>query len=198
MSKTMMNIEDMKKQLQKDLKPARYAHTLGVMETAQELAERFGCDPEKAKIAGLLHDCAKGFSDEKKLKICSDRGIMITQAEQANPSLLHARCGAIRAREKYHVEDEEILHAILVHTTGCPGMNLLDKIVYIADYIEPNRNQAPDLPVVRKLAREDLDRTICQISEDTICYLEETGAAIDETTVKVYNYYKKLCKGEQH
>ncbi len=189
----MLRVKEIKQILKKELKPDRYTHTLGVMKTAQKLAKRYGCDEKKAQYAGLLHDCAKYLSDKEKRKLCKKHHITITQAEDKNPSLLHAKCGAILAQELYGVSDAEILHAIEVHTTGCPNMSLLDKIIYIADYIEPNRKQAPHLKDLRTMSKIDLDQTVFQIAKDTISYLKKTQNTIDETTMDVYNFYS-FCK----
>ena len=108
--------------------------------------------------------------------------------------MLHAKLGAYFARKTYGVEDKEILHAIQVHTTGEPGMNTLDKIIYIADYIEPNRNKAPNLEEARRLAFEDLDRAMLKILSDTLNYLERKGGEIDPLTVETYEYFKEVIQ----
>lgn len=192
-----MPVEVIKKHLREELKHSRYIHTLGVMDTAVHLAEKHGCDVHKAQYAGLLHDCAKCISDDEKIAICRSHDVEISDAELAQPSLLHAKCGEIFAEEKYGVTDPEILHAIRVHTTGCPAMNLLDKIIFISDYIEPNRDQAPHLKELRQMAESDLDQTLYQILDDTISYLKNTQGTFDQTTLDTYSYYKnivKLCK----
>ena len=97
---------------------------------------------------------------------------------------------AFLARKKYHVTDEEVLHAILVHTTGEPGMNLLDKIIYIADYIEPGRDKAKNLPVVRPLCFRDLDAALLKILSNTLDYLKSTGKEIEPLTEQTCQYYK--------
>ena len=108
------------------------------------------------------------------------------------PFLLHAKLGAYVASSKYDIKDEEILTAITYHTTGRPGMSLLEKIVYISDYIEPMRDKAPNLPKVRKIAFEDLDECMYEILKDTLEYLEENPKEIDSTTRDAYVYYKDL------
>ena len=128
----------MQKKLAKYLDEDRYAHTLGVMYTCAALAMVHDCDLIVAQTAGLLHDCAKCIPNKKKLKMCSQHNIPVSEFEQTHPFLLHAKLGAYVARAKYDVTDEEILSAITWHTTGKPEMTLLEKIVYIADYIEPN------------------------------------------------------------
>ena len=190
---TPMNerLNKIKKTLKKELDKDRYEHTLGVMYTSACLAMANGYDMEKAQLAGLLHDCAKCIPNEKKLKICAKNNIPVTQVEKDNPFLLHAKVGAFLARVLYEVEDEEILHAISVHTTGAPAMNTLDKIVFIADYIEPKRDKAANLKEIRKTAFEDLDEALKMILSDTIHYLNgsKNDKNIDPMTIETYHYY---------
>ena len=142
---SQLKLEKMKKRVSSHLDKERYEHTLGVMYTAGAMAMRYHVDLEKALIAGLLHDCAKGLSSDKKLKLCEKYQLTVSESERKNPGLLHAKLGAYIAKTKYGIDDMEIVDAIAYHTTGRPEMTLLDKIVYIADYIEPNRNEAPNL-----------------------------------------------------
>ena len=146
---------------------------------------------EKAMLAGLLHDCAKCLSTEKKIELCVKKNIDITEVEISNPGLLHAKAGMVLAEEEYGIKDAQILHAIRVHTTGEADMGLLDKILFVADYIEPNRCEAPRLEEIRKLAFSDLDRTVAEILYDTINFLNTKSGAIDPTTQITYNYYAK-------
>ena len=184
------NIDVMRKKVKKYLDKNRYNHTLGVMYTAGALAMRYGTDMDRALTAGLLHDCAKCIPNDKKIRMCKKNHIFISPAEYANPSLLHAKLGAYLAKTKYGVEDEEILEAIVWHTTGKPDMRLLDKILYIADYIEPARNQAPNLPQARRLAFEDLDECLFLILRDTLAYLSASKAEIDPMTQQTYEFYR--------
>lgn len=185
------SIPKAKKVLKKYLDAGRFEHTQGVMYTAAALAMRYGEDLEKAQIAGLLHDCAKCIPDNKKIKICLKNKIPMTEMEQKNAFLLHAKVGAYIAKEKYGVEDEEILSAIESHTTGKPNMTLLEKIIYIADYIEPMRNKAPNLADVRKLAFEDIDLALFKILSDTLSYLKRSPKNLDPMTLQAYEYYKE-------
>ncbi len=170
----------------------RFEHTLGVEYTAAALAMRYDCDVWAAQIAGLLHDCAKCLTDEKRLSICKRNKIPITAVEKKNPFLLHAKVGAYLAQKKYGIKDEDILSAIRSHTTGRQNMSTLEKIVFIADYIEPGRTHAPSLAEIRKLAFVDLDRAFLRILEDTLDYLNETGGDIDPMTEETWKYYKGL------
>ena len=184
------DVKKIRKAMEKCQDAKRYEHTLGVTYTAAALAMRFDCDIKKAQIAGLLHDCAKCLSDEKRLSICEKHNISITEVERRNPFLLHAKIGSYLAMELYGVRDKDIINAILNHTTGRPGMSKLEKIIYIADYIEPNRKQAPNLREIRKLAFVDLDKALLCVLEDTLEYLETIKGDVDPMTQKTYEYYK--------
>lgn len=185
-----LDMHKIRKQLAKTLDYKRYEHTLGVAYTAAALAMCYDEDIQKAELAGLLHDCAKCMDNEKRLHICEKHNIPISEAEYRNPFLLHAKVGAYLAGKKYHVEDTNVINAILYHTTGRPNMSLLEKIIYIADYIEPARNQAPNLVYIRKLAFQDLDKALIIILEDTLVHLKESEKEIDPMTQKTYDYYK--------
>lgn len=182
----------MQKKLSKYLDEDRMAHTMGVMYTCAALAMVHNYDLKDAQAAGLLHDSAKCIPAKKKLKMCEEHKIPVTDFEKEHTFLLHAKLGAYIAREKYGIKDEEILTAITYHTTGRPAMSTLEKIVYIADYIEPMRDKALHLPKIRKLAFEDLDECMYEILKDTLIYLEENPKDIDSTTKDAFVYYKDL------
>ncbi len=186
-----MNYTEIKKKLKKTQDKERYEHTKGVMYTAGCLAMAHGYDVDKAMLAGLLHDCAKCIPNEDKLTLCREHHILVTPIEAENPFLLHAKLGALLAEIEYDISDPEILHAIKVHTTGEPDMNTLDKIIYIADYIEPCRNKAPNLEKVRELAFRDLNVCMAQILRDTLIYLKSGKGTIDSTTQLTYEFYKQ-------
>ncbi len=185
-------IEKIKNKIKRHQDGPRFEHTLGVMYTAASLAMCYGADMEKAYLAGLLHDCAKHYSGEKKLDLCKKYGLSISDAERDNPGLLHAKLGSYLAEHKYDIDDLEILDSITWHTTGRPEMTLMDKIVYIADYIEPNRDQAPNLPHFRRLAFEDIDECLFQILEASLAYLKTRNEVIDPMTEQTYLYYKNM------
>ena len=187
------------KLLQKKMKEAlsedRYEHTIGVMYTAESLAMRYGVDMTKAAVAGLLHDCAKCIPNAQKLKMCKKNDIEITDMEEKNPSLLHAKLGAYLAEDVYGVTDPEILNAIRWHTTGKPDMSMMDIIIYMADYIEPNRDKAPNLRAIRKLCFENIEEALYQVLEGTLDYLANCPDMIDPMTKVSYDFYKwKLNK----
>lgn len=187
----------LQKKLKKQLDSARFEHTLGVMYTAAALAMTHDVDMQQAQVAGLLHDCAKCLSTKKKFKLCAQKGLEITEYEEKNPFMLHARLGAVLARDKYGVEDPQVLSAIRWHTTGKPEMSALDKIIFIADYIEPGRCKANNLPEIRRMAFTDLDHCMYMICRDTLVYLEERGAAIDDMTKQACEYYQNLYEEKE-
>ncbi|MBQ4219913.1 MAG: bis(5'-nucleosyl)-tetraphosphatase (symmetrical) YqeK [Butyrivibrio sp.] len=189
--KTLEITQKLRKELEKELKPDRYDHTLGVAYTSASLAMVHGANVDKALIAGFLHDCAKCLSHEEQLNICEKNNIEITDVERRNHSLLHAKAGMYIASTKYEVRDPEILNAIRYHTTGKEDMSLLEKIVYIADFIEPNRKPLDDMNIIRKEAFTDIDRCLAHILHNSIVYLRTIGKECDDTTMKAYEFYKK-------
>ena len=182
-------ITEIRKHLKKKLNPMRYEHTLGVSYTCMALAMRYSDNLDQAEMAGLLHDCAKRYDDATIICKCQEHGIELTEGELRAPAVIHAKLGAWMAEHKYGITDPEVLSAIACHTTGKPAMSLLDKILYVADYIEPRRDKAPNLPKLRRLAFEDLDEALYQILDSTRNYLKETGTAEDDTTEQTWEYY---------
>ena len=180
--------------LKKTLDLPRYEHTIGVMYTAGCMAMAHNCNIEKAMLAGLLHDCAKCMTHEERLELCELHAVEVTESELENKALLHAKAGAILAEIEYDIKDQEILDAITYHTTGKPDMSLLDKIIYIADYIEPGRDKAPNLELVRSLAYKDLEACMAQILHDSLEYLNSKSGHIDPTTAKAHEFYKEYRK----
>lgn len=187
--KKSISCKILRKQMEKVQDEKRYEHTLGVAFTAASLAMRYGADVKQAQVAGLLHDCAKCMTNEERLSICKKNKLEVTPVEKANPFLLHAKVGAFLAKEKYGIQDEEILSAVRFHTTGRPNMTLLEKIVFTADYIEPSRKTAPNLDEVRTLAFQNLDMALCKILSDTLDYLDTVDQEIDPMTKETYDYY---------
>ncbi len=186
----------LRRSIEKSLDAGRFEHTLGVTYTATSLAMCHGGDVRRAQIAGLLHDCARNIDNQKKISICEKHNIEINEVERKNPFLLHAKAGSYLAMQKYGIRDEDIIQAILNHTTGRPGMSLLEKIIYVADYIEPGRKKAPNLAAVRKEAFHDLDKALLMILEDTLAYLDAMADATDPMTRKTYEFYQNTLKNE--
>ncbi len=185
-------ISSLQGEMKKVLKESRYRHTVSVAHTAASLAMVYDVSLFKAMVSGMLHDCAKCYTDEELLKKCRKKGLEIRKAEEENPSLLHAKYGAYLASAAYGIEDREILSAIECHTTGKPDMSLLDKIIFTADYIEPYRNHSELLPDIRRLAFTDIDRAMAGMLNGILKYLSASGAAIDEMTQMTFEQYKSL------
>lgn len=191
--------KELRKLLKKDLSKSRYEHILGVEYTAAALAMRYEADIFWAELAGLMHDCAKYLSGEEMLSYCKKYNIPISEIEKKNPYLLHGKLGSYFCKHKYDISNKEVLSAIACHTTGRPAMNLLEKIIYVADYIEPRRDKAPNLNRIRKAAFEDIDEAIYLITRDTLNYLEADSepniseeSSIDPMTRETFEYYKKI------
>ena len=178
-----------KDELRSVLSAHRYEHVVSVAETSMELALQNGYPAMKAYITGLLHDCAKYMSDEELLETCRINDIAISDAENRNVQLLHAKVGAYLAKAKYGMQNKELLDAIAYHTTGKPQMGVLAKIIFVADFIEPGRKKLPRLEEKRQVAKTDLDKAFFMILEDQLSYLNGCGQVIDPMTQMTYDYY---------
>lgn len=175
------------------LTPKRYQHTLSVAVTAANLAVVHGIDQKKAYLSGLLHDCAKYLNGEELVSFCDENAILITDVERKNSALIHGKVGAYFAQTKYGVHDLDVLHAISYHTTGRPAMTRLEQIIYLADYIEPNRNmkcKPHSLSDIRKVCFLELNDALRMVLENTLTYLEKSGSVIDPLTLETYKYYQ--------
>ena len=181
----MLCNEEMRKGILSRLRGYRYEHTLGCERAARKLAERFGGDPEKAGVAALLHDITKHLSPQEQLNLCEKYGIIPCTVEKSEPKMLHGKTAAAIAREEYGMP-EEICDAIACHTTGKHGMTMLDKILYLADYIEDTRDFS-GVEKARKLARQDIDRALLYCYDQTLTDLVERGKLIHSDTVAAYN-----------
>lgn len=196
----MYRVEEMlriRNDLQQKLDPRRYEHTLGVSFTSAALAMTYGGDVLEAQMAGLLHDCAKRFPERVLIEKCIKHGIPLTEGELAAPAVIHAKYGRYMAEHKYGITEEDVLNAIAYHTTGRPGMSRLEKIIFIADYIEPLRTKAADLAEMRALAFRDLDACMRAILASTVDYLESKGSAIDPDTLSALAYFEDLEKEKE-
>lgn len=175
------------------LRPKRYRHTLGVAYTAANLAVCHGVDPKRARLAGLLHDCAKYYTDAEMYALCDEYCIILNSSEQKNAALVHSKLGARLAEYRFGMKDEEICSAISFHTTGKPGMTSLEKIIYLADYIEPYRKmdcRPYSLDEIRQACFCDLDEGLQMTLRNTISYLDRSGLPIDPATMETYEYYR--------
>ena len=182
-----MDYEEMKDALSRRLKRSRYEHSLGVADTAAFLARRFGEDESRARLAGLLHDCAREFPNEAMRAEADKRQIPYGPIERAMPLLLHAYLGAARVRELYGVDDDAISQAIYRHTVGGPQMTRLDKIIWYADMIEPSRDY-PEVEMLRRLAREaSLDEMLLMGLTESIKFVAAKGHLLHPHTIEARN-----------
>jgi nicotinate-nucleotide adenylyltransferase len=170
------------------LKHKRIPHVLGTEQEAIRLAQRYGADVEKARRAALLHDCTKKLEMEDQLSLCEKYGMELDELEQVALKLLHSKTGAAIAKDVFGVDDE-IYSAIYYHTTGRAGMTLLEKIIYLADYIEPTRD-FPDVDVLRKACYEDLDKGLLLGLEMSIEEMQRMGNPVHHATVEARDALK--------
>jgi predicted HD superfamily hydrolase involved in NAD metabolism len=171
------------------LSPHRYQHVLGVAATARELAVRFGADPDKAERAGLLHDAAREWRPPQLLESARAWGLEVGYLEEMAPMpSLHAALGAEVAKREFGETDAEVLSAIAHHTLGKPDMSLLDKVLFLADSIEPGRGDAPYLQDVRELAKTDLDKACRRSFDHTFDYLIRSGQVLHPRSVEARNW----------
>lgn len=173
--------------LKADIGIKRFEHSLRVMETSIKLANRYNFSVEKAAIAGLLHDCGKLKGETNLLKVSSDFGIILDSMTKCNSELIHSILGAAIAEKEYGIKDQEILRAIRYHTTGRENMSLLEKIVYIADLIEPGRS-FEGVDKLRRLVLEDLDKCLLYSLDNTLKFLIEKKKLIHIDSIKARNY----------
>ena len=172
------------------LKPTRVAHVQGAEAMARRLALRWGAEESDAAEAAILHDCTKKLTGEEQLRLCEKYGIMTDKWELENPELLHAKTGAAFAADQFGAP-EHIESAIRWHTTGRPGMTLLEQIVFLADAIEENRVPYPALETIRMAAFEDLDAATELCLRRTVAYVTERGLALYPDTARTREFYLK-------
>ena len=187
-----MNDAEMITLLSKEIKESRLMHTFGVIDTATALAKAYQAEIKKCERAALLHDCAKYMPLEDMIAICERNFVELNDLEKSKDSLLHAKAGACLAYEKYGIKDKEILDAIKYHTTGRPDMSLIEKIIFVSDFIEPGRTHSEKLPMYRMIAMADINLVCMNILKDTLDYLESLNEEIDPLTKETYIFYKDL------
>lgn len=187
-------VEQIEKQMKQLLPAKRYEHTVGVAYMAASLAMCYGEDVEKSMIAGLLHDNAKYIPFEVAFEECDKAGIIVSESERNSPMLLHGKLGAYYARTKYGISEEEILSAIVYHTTGRPAMTFLEKNIFLSDYIEVHRTQntKPTLDVIRTTAFRDLDLAVYYALDNTLQFLKRNNRFIDNMSFEALNYYQLI------
>ena len=178
------------------LKPKRMPHVLGTEGEAAKLARRFGADETKARVAGLLHDCTKKLDMDRQLSLCRHYGIDLDPLEQVSLKLLHSKTGAAVARDKFGVSDE-IYNAIFYHTTGKADMTLLEKIIYLADYIEPSR-RFPGVDELRRAVHTDLNEGLYRALLDSVKELQGYGSPVHPHTREALDSIRSEIGGTIH
>ncbi len=186
--------EEVLKWLSVNVPTSRIRHILRVEKMAEELASYHSLNEEKAKLAGLMHDLAKYFSAESLLQISKSEGLEIDPVSDICPHLLHADVSAIVAKKEFGIEDGEILAAIANHTLGCPGMNQLSCVVFLADTLEPGRGNTPQLEHLRQLAQKNLYQAVWLTSDYTIKHLLELHTLIHPRVLLTRNWFMEEAK----
>lgn len=181
----MLCNDEMRKGILARLHGYRYEHTLGCERAAIYLAELYGGDVEKAAFSAILHDITKHLSKEEQLNLCKKYGIIPCNAEFSEPKMLHGKTAAAIAKVEYGAP-QDVCDAIACHTTGKAGMNVLDKILYLADYIEDTRD-FPGVKNARELAKEDIDRALLYCFDQTLIELVTRAKLIHGDTIAAYN-----------
>jgi predicted HD superfamily hydrolase involved in NAD metabolism len=184
------------KKLEKNLTPGRFEHTLQVEQVALDMASIYGAEHRLVSMAALFHDYAKKYDNEKKRRLVHKYHIVLNEAELRNIDLVHGRLGAAIARDKYQIEDKDIHNASIYHTTGRENMSLVEKVIYIADFIEPGRKPFPGLDKARELAYTNIDEAMVKILMMTLNHIIDKGYVIDQRTEQAYEYYYKLYNKE--
>lgn len=169
------------------LKEKRYIHSINVSNTAVALAMQYNCDTEKAKLAGLIHDCAKNMQAQELLLYLKDRNEDIDEVSLLNPDLLHGKVASIIGKEKMGIYDYDVLNAVTYHTVGRANMSTLEKIIYLGDYIEPSRN-FQGIEEIRLLAKQDLDKALLMALNNSIVYITNSNRLLHNNTVEARNY----------
>jgi len=180
------NISEIKDALKQMLDEKRFAHTLAVCEVAVMLAERFGADKEKACLAALLHDCARGFDNAQLINYCNENNIELDDYMKSDINPVHALAGAHMAEHRFGIHDKEILNAIRRHAVGCEDVTLLDKIILVADATEPNRTGI-DAEEARIAAETDLDKALAPVMRIKSYYLQ--GRPMHPNGIKMLEKY---------
>lgn len=189
---TEINTDEIINLLKEKLTPKRFAHSLVTAEQAAKLAKNFGVDDKKAYIAGLVHDCAKCMKPEEMLMIADIMGI--DENEKNNFKILHAPVGAYVAKQRYGITDEEILSSIRWHTLGKCNMTDFEKIIYLADKVEPLTRESSHFLPLEECLKVSLDEAMLQTCKQTLKSLVERSLPICMHTVEVYNYYLTVCE----
>lgn len=188
-------LKDAESYARERLSDKRHAHTLRVAETAERLAKLHGLDPERARLAGLLHDAAREIGKQELLRVAEEDGLPVGDFERERPILLHGPVAAKLAKEDLGVDDGEVLDAVRAHTTGEPGMGPLALALLVADKIEPGREQ-PGVEDLREIAPVSLHRAARAALEDAISYNERRGRPVHPKSRQTLDWLRN--SGDEH
>lgn len=181
----MKNMESIDNFLKTHLKESRLRHTYGVRDTAVHLAKLYGADPEKAALAALYHDSYRWLKGEEMNRCIENLGLDKRYFD--NPSLAHSKIAAIMIQKEFGESDSDIINAVCYHTTGRNKMSLLEKIIYLADAIEPSR-EYPGVDKLRALAEINLDRACLESLKNTADFVKKSGSPLDSDTLAAIKY----------
>lgn len=184
--KGLKDYEFIKNEVKSLLKQERYIHSLNVEKEAIKLGKKYGEDEFKCKIAGIAHDCVKNFTNDKLYEMAHEYGVNVDIVQKYSPQLMHGPVGAAYCKDKFEINDKDILNAIYYHTTGRGNMSLLEKIIYIADIIEEGRN-FQGVNELRKKAYENIDEAILMSCNFTIEYVLQRRLLIHPLTIELRN-----------
>ncbi len=186
-----MTVKDYEEIIGKRMKSARFKHSRNVAKEAVRLAKKYGADVQKAEIAGILHDATKETSDDEQLNLIQRAGIQMTVMELSSRKLWHAISGSAFVQAELGIDDKEIIDSIRYHTTGRANMTLLDKVIFVADFISADRDY-DGVDKMRKIADKDLDDAVLEGMAFTIADLAQRKITIAPDTFEGYNYMASL------
>lgn len=186
-----MNTDSIEKYIKTKYQAKRRNHTYGVRDTAVALAKRYGADPEKARVAALYHDMVRRVPDDVIDDYIENHGL--DPKYKGNANLAHGPIAAIKMKEEYGIDDEDILNAVRYHTTGRAGMSTLEKVIFLADAIEPNRSY-PGVQALRETSRQDLDKACLLCLEHTVQYVKSKGEKLDDQSLEAYKYFEERAQ----
>ena len=190
----MDSIREIKEYIERNYSEKRKIHTEGVRVTAMELARRYGADPAKAELAALFHDMYRGVSENSLNYYVKHLGL--DEKYMNNCNLAHGKIAAMVMKRDFEITDDDIVNAVSYHTTGRENMSLLEKIIYLADAIEPNRVY-PGVDELRRLADEDLDKACLSSLTNTINFVRASGKYLDEETVRAKEDLERKIKEKE-
>ena len=185
--------EEIRKFTQEHVKSSRYEHSVRVAEMCARLCRLYGLDDDKGYLAGIGHDMCKDFSEEELLELSEKDGLPISDYEKQNVFLLHGRAAAVLMKEKFGIQDKDILEAVANHTSGFIGMGDLAKCLFLADKIEPGRPQSTD-EYRERLLKMSLPELTYTVLMENYQYIKSKGYVIFPETKKMVDYYKNECK----